>query len=274
MATTNDAVMAGRLRRAAAPLAILALLAGCVPVTPPPREPVPERPAAPTVMVPPERHYQGMLPCDACAGVLTELTLRADPASGGPGEYALRETYLATREGDRSAEHSGPWSATRDADGTRYALEADAGLEHRHFLAATDGTLRLLGADGQPLPPQLPQALQPAAELPVSLILADADRTIAVPVGQRLVLRLALKAGTGYRWTLAGGGGVLAQEGEPSTVPAPAAAATFGAGGWQVYRFQAVRPGRQTLRFEYRRPWEQRPPAQVAEFTIDAVPRP
>jgi copper homeostasis protein (lipoprotein) len=225
-------------------------------------------------MVPPVSYYQGMLPCADCAGILTELTLRSDPASGGPGDYTRRETWLATRDGDRSAEHGGRWSAQREGDATVYQLAGEDSQLPDSFLLAADRTLRLLDPQLQPLPPNLPQTLQPATELPVSLILADAGRALTVPVGQRLVLRLALKAGTGYRWAAVGGAGAaLAQEGEPNTVPAPAAAATLGAGGWQVWRFQAVRPGRQTLRFEYRRPWEQRPPAQVAEFTIDAVPR-
>jgi copper homeostasis protein (lipoprotein) len=47
--------------------------------------------------------YEGILPGADCAGLKTELTLYQD------GSYFLRETYLATRDGDKTFTSTGKW---------------------------------------------------------------------------------------------------------------------------------------------------------------------
>src|SRR5215510_6268561 len=54
--------------------------------------------------------YAGTLPCADCAGIRTVLTLYSEP---GPTRYELVETYLATRDGDRSFPSSGRWTVLR-----------------------------------------------------------------------------------------------------------------------------------------------------------------
>jgi predicted secreted protein len=48
-----------------------------------------------------------------------------------------------------------------------------------------------------------------------------------------------------------------------------AAGSTVGAGGVEVWRFKAMKAGRQGLQFEYRRPWEKgAPPAKIVTFSV------
>src|SRR5262245_24060220 len=46
--------------------------------------------------------FTGVLPCADCAGIRHELTLHSDQHSGQPLTYALVQTYLGTRDGDRT----------------------------------------------------------------------------------------------------------------------------------------------------------------------------
>jgi predicted secreted protein len=42
-----------------------------------------------------------------------------------------------------------------------------------------------------------------------------------------------------------------------------------GVGGVEVWRFKAVKAGRQGLSFEYRRPWEKSaPPAKIVTYSV------
>jgi len=59
--------------------------------------------------------YEGILPCADCAGLKTELALNRD------NTYSLKETYLATRDGDKAFSSTGRWR--RIMDGKREILQ-------------------------------------------------------------------------------------------------------------------------------------------------------
>jgi len=102
--------------------------------------------------------------------------------------------------------------------------------------------------------------------------------TLSARMGQVVRLRLAGNATTGYEWTLAGiagsdgqAGGSVEIIGKIEYQPAPADG-KLGVGGEFLAHIQAVKPGRATLTFHYRRPWEKTtPPIQTFAITIDVV---
>jgi inhibitor of cysteine peptidase len=96
---------------------------------------------------------------------------------------------------------------------------------------------------------------------------ADAGRPVALRIGQELALNLDSNPSTGYRWFLASTeNSVLTSLGKPSYRqgrPVP------GAGGIESWTFRAAQAGAQTLKFEYRRPWEKEtPPAKTVFFHV------
>lgn len=92
--------------------------------------------------------YAGTLPCADCAGILTELTLYATPGSGAASRYDLRETYLATAEGDRTVSAAGQWAVVRgsasDSAATVYQLNPENPAATRSFRRVDHLRLRQL----------------------------------------------------------------------------------------------------------------------------------
>jgi inhibitor of cysteine peptidase len=94
-----------------------------------------------------------------------------------------------------------------------------------------------------------------AAATTVSVSDADNGKTVLVPVGCRLVVRLASNITTGYLWRVVTGNPAhLRQDGE-ATYDSPDAQ-LLGAGGTQVFTFTALEADRTQLVLEYIRPWE------------------
>lgn len=96
------------------------------------------------------------------------------------------------------------------------------------------------------------------SKLAVTVTNADAGKTVQLAAGGSLFVRLASNPTTGYQWQEAKSGGIhLQQVGKPRyEKPADAA---LGAGGNQIFKYKAVRPGKVTLMFRYVRPWERSP---------------
>ena len=99
---------------------------------------------------------------------------------------------------------------------------------------------------------------------------ADAGHSITLRIGQELALNLESNPSTGYRWFLASTpNSILTSLGKPTYKqgrPAP------GAGGVESWTFRATDAGTQTLKFEYRRPWEKKtPPAKTVLFHVTVV---
>ena len=91
------------------------------------------------------------------------------------------------------------------------------------------------------------------------------DRTVSLPVGQVIELRLKENPTTGFRWSIAADGApacaVVADSFERRPSPP-------GAGGEHAWRIKAVRAGTCHLELIYRRPFEPGvPPAR--SFALD-----
>ena len=105
----------------------------------------------------------------------------------------------------------------------------------------------------------------------ISVTQADAGRTIALFVGDKLRVRLRFQGGTGYSWLLATGSTPLVtlesnKSEEGAAMP----------GGWstQVLAFVAHASGRGLLRLEYRQPFDRTTPAgKRLSFTVNIAAR-
>jgi len=106
-----------------------------------------------------------------------------------------------------------------------------------------------------------------AASPPKTITGADTDRPITVQIGQEILLKLESNRSTGYSWLLEESKDpVLRSLGKP-TYQADRVAP--GAGGVETWTFRANKIGNETLRLEYRRPWERKvPPAKTVLFHI------
>jgi inhibitor of cysteine peptidase len=84
-----------------------------------------------------------------------------------------------------------------------------------------------------------------------------------------LEVRLEANHTTGYSWVFTPAANpVLMRQGR-TAYQEHGAGGTVGAGGVEVWRFKAMKAGKQGLQFEYRRPWEKdSPPAKVVTFTV------
>jgi inhibitor of cysteine peptidase len=92
---------------------------------------------------------------------------------------------------------------------------------------------------------------------------------VSLKVGAVLEVRLEANHTTGYSWVFAPAvNPVLMRQGR-TVYQEHVAGGTVGAGGVEVWRFKAVKAGKQGLQFEYRRPWEKgSPPAKVVTFAV------
>jgi inhibitor of cysteine peptidase len=92
---------------------------------------------------------------------------------------------------------------------------------------------------------------------------------VSLKVGAVLEVRLEANHTTGYSWVFAPAvNPVLMRQGR-TVYQEHSAGSTVGAGGVEVWRFKAMKAGKQGLQFEYRRPWEKgSPPAKVVTFTV------
>jgi len=97
----------------------------------------------------------------------------------------------------------------------------------------------------------------------------DNGRTIELQVGQAFQLMLGSNPTTGYRWVYEGKSSIVAQEGKQVYSADNPDKGLMGGGGVERWTFRALKPGTETLRLEYRRPWEQAvEPANRVEFPV------
>jgi inhibitor of cysteine peptidase len=102
---------------------------------------------------------------------------------------------------------------------------------------------------------------------PATITEADANRKIALSVGQELILRLESNRSTGYSWFLAGSDHpILTNLGRPAY---KVGGKLPGAGGVETWTLRATKSGSEILKFEYRRPWEKKAaPAKTLLFHV------
>ncbi len=107
-----------------------------------------------------------------------------------------------------------------------------------------------------------------AAASPLVVGPEDHGQTVTLQVGQTLEVRLPANPTTGYEWQVREvDDAVLQTLGEPQFVAEDSE--RLGAGGVQVWRFQAQAVGTTTLDMVYVRPWEtDTPPAERFYLTV------
>lgn len=98
---------------------------------------------------------------------------------------------------------------------------------------------------------------------------ADNGRTVVLDVGQTLVIRAQGAPSTGFSWEdVTPAGGIARREGPPTFESGSSA---LGGSGYFVFRFRVVAEGTDTLRFVYRRAFEEATPAaKVLEVRVEA----
>jgi inhibitor of cysteine peptidase len=105
------------------------------------------------------------------------------------------------------------------------------------------------------------------AASPTTITAADAGHPITLRIGEELVLKLECNPSTGYDWFLTEQkNSVLSSLGKPTYEQGRSMP---GAGGIESWNFRAAAAGAQTLKLEYRRPWEKdTSPAKTVIFQI------
>ena len=89
--------------------------------------------------------------------------------------------------------------------------------------------------------------------------------TVALTVGQCLVIRLPENPTTGYRWSVESLGGMLLEGDEFLPV-----GSGVGAGGTRHLRLRAQKPDRTQISLTLRRSWEA-PSASIGRFTLSVI---
>jgi predicted secreted protein/Tol biopolymer transport system component len=114
--------------------------------------------------------------------------------------------------------------------------------------------------------------LQPAAPEDLNVDDQDDGGQVELKVGQILVVTLESNPTTGYSWEQAEDQDtILEQQGQPDFISSQTGGPPIvGAGGWEVFRFKAVKLGKMILKLIYRRPWEEGV-EPVNTFTLDVT---
>jgi inhibitor of cysteine peptidase len=103
----------------------------------------------------------------------------------------------------------------------------------------------------------------------------DDGATLTLKPGAEFEAVVATNPSTGFTWVWPNGGAgtVIEPVGTPRFDRDVEDAIRTGSGGSETWRFRAVRPGRETVRLEYRRAWEAvSPPERTFTFTAEVVP--
>jgi len=94
----------------------------------------------------------------------------------------------------------------------------------------------------------------------------DSGKSVSLTAGDLLMLRLSSNPTTGYRWALKSvDQDILSQNGKPAYLPGNGR--RVGAGGTEIWRFVAEKPGETTLTMIYARSWEKKV-APAKTFTL------
>ena len=140
----------------------------------------------------------------------------------------------------------------------RSGLALRCALATIFFVVARGAVAGQAGATG------LPQTTQG-----VTVVNEQTGGQVSLKVGAVLEVRLEANHTTGYSWTAAPvANPVLVRQGA-AKYEERAAGGKAGVGGVEIWRFKAMRAGKEGLQFEYRRPWEKNtPPAKIVAFSV------
>jgi predicted secreted protein len=98
----------------------------------------------------------------------------------------------------------------------------------------------------------------------LTLTAEDDGREIQVRQGQVVTVMLESNRANGFAWAVVSPAStVLVSDAKP------AYASKRSGGGTETWRFRAAKPGRQTIRLEYRREWTQNMPERTFRFTAE-----
>lgn len=101
---------------------------------------------------PMQQSYQGVLPCADCSGLETSLFLEED------GTFILQETYLGTKDGDRTFASYGTWARTAD----KLVLTESNG--DKRYFRPQGKNLQMLDQSGLPIESKLNYVLVPTTK--------------------------------------------------------------------------------------------------------------
>jgi len=94
----------------------------------------------------------------------------------------------------------------------------------------------------------------------------EAGSAVALEVGGELTITLPANPTTGYNWVVAAiNPTLLTQIGEPEF---STESDLIGAGGTMTFHFEGTASGQDSLRLEYRRPWEDGEPLETYLVTV------
>jgi predicted secreted protein len=109
----------------------------------------------------------------------------------------------------------------------------------------------------------------PPATPGVTVVSGQTGGQVSLKVGAVLEVRLEANHTTGYSWIAAPAANPVLMRQGAAKYEEHASGGKAGVGGVEVWRFKAVKAGRQGLSFEYRRPWEKSaPPAKIVTYSV------
>ncbi len=113
-----------------------------------------------------------------------------------------------------------------------------------------------------------------ACEQPTGIDLTPGNNGQTLDITQNQVLNIKLDSNvtTGYKWNLvtAPNDKILKLVSSDYVGPTPGSQPIAGAGGYELWKFQAVGTGTTTLKLGYARPWETNtPPIKDFTFTVN-----
>ncbi len=108
-----------------------------------------------------------------------------------------------------------------------------------------------------------------AAAPGVKVVTDQMSGDVSLKVGAVLEVRLEANHTTGYSWIAAPVANPVLMRQGAARYEEHATGGKAGVGGVEVWRFKAMKAGKQGLQFEYRRPWEKgAPPAKIVTYAV------
>jgi predicted secreted protein len=218
--------------------------------------------------------YSGMTPCADCSGIKTFLVLNRNN-QGAPANFTMRESYSG-RPAAGTRTTGGTWAIVHgdatDKNATVYQLHPSGSAAPINFLKV-DNELRMLGGDMTELPASVPHTLKlTVADKVVFKANDQAGGNATLKLGGLLEIQLPANHTTGYSWIAAPVADPVLSRIGTAEYKEDSAGGKAGVGGVEIWRFKAVKVGKDVLKFEYRRPWEKSvPAAKTVTFSVTVV---
>jgi inhibitor of cysteine peptidase len=103
----------------------------------------------------------------------------------------------------------------------------------------------------------------------VTVVSGQTGGQVSLKVGAVLEVRLESNHTTGYSWIVAPVGSPVLMRQGAAKYEEHATGGKAGVGGVEIWRFKAMKTGKQGLQFEYRRPWEKdAPAAKIVTYSV------